>query len=83
MKIDLLCPNQMFSVAELSAMALDFEVFRYREIYAAFWFVETPAVRAKYLLLTRKKRARVKTATQEWVRFGGIMPESLDLVDAR
>jgi hypothetical protein len=83
MKIDLLAPSAMFSVAELSAMALDFEVFKYHQLYAAFWFVETPAIRAKYLLLTTKKRARTKTPTEKWVQLGGSMPNRLDLVDAR
>jgi|GEM_PF-1877998 len=83
MKIDLLAPSSMFSVAELSAMALDYEVFRFHDIYAAFWFVETPSIRAKYLLLTTKKRARQKTSTAEWVERGGALPMRLDLVDAR
>jgi hypothetical protein len=83
MKIDLLAPSAMFSVAELSAMALDFEVFRYHDVYAAFWFVESRAIRAKYLLLTTKKKARTKTATQKWVLEGGLLPVKLELVDAR
>lgn len=83
MKIDLLYPSDMFSIAELSAMCLGYEVFKYHGAYAPFGFVETPAMRAKYLLLTTGKRARVHSKTAEWVKSGGIPPIEFQLVDNR
>ena len=83
MKLALIKPAQMFSVAELSAMELDSDVFRYYEIYALFGFIETPEVRAEYLRVSRNKRARKKTSTERWVKTGGKLPDRLDLVDIR
>ena len=83
MKIDLIIASEMFSVAELSAMELNFEVFRFHKVYAAFGFVETADLRAKYISLVSKKRARAFSATGNWVRLGGALPEHLDVVDDR
>ena len=83
MKIDLLSPSAMFSVAELSAMTLDFELFRFLDIYAAFYTLDTSQTRARYLVLKGNKRARAKTATADWVANGGDLPEVLDLIDNR
>lgn len=83
MKIEILFASQMFSVAELSAMALDLEIVRYYEAYSPFGFVETRETRAKYLALTKKKRARANSSTAVWVACGGVMPEQLDLVEDR
>jgi hypothetical protein len=83
MKIDLLFRSEMFSVAELSAMCLSYELFRYYGAYAPFGFVETPAIRASYLLLTTGKRARAHSKTSEWVMCGGNLPVDFDLVDNR
>ena len=83
MKIDLLVCSEMFSTAELSAMCLSFEVFRFHSAYAPFGFVETSAMRAKYLLLTTGKRARAHSKTADWVKFGGTLPVEFELVDNR
>jgi hypothetical protein len=64
-------------------MALDLEIVRYYEAYSPFWFVETAETRARYLSLTRKKRARAHSTTADWVARGGVMPKTLDLVEDR
>ncbi len=83
MKIDLLCDNEMFSIAELSAMLLNFEIFKYHELYAPFGLVENREVRAEYLKLTTGKRARANTATAYWVEVGDVLPKVLQLVQDR
>lgn len=83
MKLTLFVPSRTFSVAELSAMELNFEVFRFHDAYAPFGFIETPTVRREYLRLTHKKRARSKSSTALWVAEGGLMPEVLELVEDR
>jgi hypothetical protein len=83
MKLSLLQPSTMFSVAELSAMELDFEILRYFEVYALFGFLETSETRAYYLRASRNKKERKKTATDRWVQMGGLRPSQLELVDLR
>ena len=83
MKVDLLNQGQMFSVAELSAMLLNLEVFKFHELYGAFGFVETPEVRARYLKLVTGKRAKANSPTAIWVATGGALPNELQLVQDR
>ena len=83
MKIDLLFASQMFSVAELSAMALDYEIVSYYEAYSPFGFVETRETRSRYLKMITKKRARANSATAKWVTSGGLIPTRLELVEDR
>ncbi|MEO0024543.1 MAG: hypothetical protein RL196_984 [Actinomycetota bacterium] len=64
-------------------MELNLEIFRFYEAYAPFGFAETPVLRAEYLRVVHKKRARAKTLTAEWVSNGGVLPVSLELVDDR
>jgi len=83
MKLSLIKPSSMFSVAEISAMELDCEVFRYHDVFALFGFIETAESRADYLRVSRNKKARKRTATERWVRLGGKLPQYLELVDLR
>ena len=83
MKLSLIQPSPMFSVAELSAMELDLEIIRYFEVYALFGFLETSETRAEYLRISRNRKARKKSATHVWVQKGGFRPMRLDLVDLR
>jgi hypothetical protein len=72
-----------WSIAEMSAMTMDGDLFNFNGVFTTWWFLETPMARLEVLRLVYRRNCKPVGATASWVANGGKMPKEIELQQPR
>jgi hypothetical protein len=83
MHIRLIQRNKQFSEAEICGMLSDGDLLDYHEAFVPLDFIDSPALRAKYLKELFRPNSEPIGLALAWVKNGGVPPTELHFITPR